>query len=234
MKLTSAIIKAKASELGFHLCGIAPVERFTGLGIKTDPLAVFAECKSVIVVAMKFLGSTLKASSTIPYTILRNGLSREIDMKTMELSYFIEEHDLLAVPTGAIEPCNYDNEIKKTVGLISLKNAAYLAGLGVIGKNTLLITPKYGNMVWLGAVLTNAALEPDPVMEYNPCKESCSACISNCPVQALDGSKFMDQMKCWNYAFGEEDGGEWRIKCFKCRAVCPYSKGFKLLENARV
>ena len=234
MKLTSAIIKAKASELGFDLCGIAPVERFTGLGIKTDPLAILPECRSVIVVAMKFLRSTLKTSSTIPYTIIRNGLSREIDIKTTELSYFIEEHDLLAVPTGAIEPCNYDTEINKTVGLISLKNAACLAGLGVIGKNTLLITPKYGNMVWLGGVLTNSELEPDPVMEYNPCRESCSLCISSCPVQALDGGKFMDQNKCWNHAFGEEDGGEWRIKCFKCRAVCPYSNGFKLRENTGV
>lgn len=234
MKLTSAVIKAKASELGFDLCGIATVDRFTGLGVKTDPQAVFPECRSVIVVAKKFLRSTMKASSTIPYTIIRNGLSREIDTKTAELSYFIEEHDLLAVPTGAIEPCNYDNVIDKTVGLISLKNAAYQAGLGVIGKNTLLITPKYGNMVWLGAVLTNAVLEPDPVMEYNPCKESCGLCISNCPVQALDGGKFIDQMKCWNHAFGEEDGGEWRIKCFKCRAVCPYSKGFKLRDNLEI
>lgn len=228
MKITSEVIKAKAAELGLDLCGIAPVERFKGLAAKTDPAAILPGCRSVIVVAMKFLRSTLNASSTIPYTIIRNGLSREIDTKTTELSYFLEEYDLLAVPTGAIEPCNYETDISKTIGLISLKNAACQAGLGVIGKNTLLITPRYGNMVWLGAVLTNAELEPDPLIEYNPCRESCRLCISNCPVHALDGSEFMDQNKCWNHAFGEEDGGEWRIRCFKCRAVCPYSRGFKL------
>ena len=60
-----------------------------------------------------------------------------------------------------------------------------------------------------------------------PRKDSCTLCISNCPVQALYGNEFMDQQKCWHYAFGEENGGEWRIKCFKCRSICPYSKGFK-------
>ena len=49
------------------------------------------------------------------------------------------------------------------------------------------------------------------------------------PVGALDGSRFMDQNKCWNYAFGEpEEGGEWRISCFACRTKCPYTNGYKL------
>jgi epoxyqueuosine reductase len=57
---------------------------------------------------------------------------------------------------------------RKKTGLISLKYAAYQAGLGIIGENTPLITPKYGNMVWLGAISTSAEFEPDPIMSENP------------------------------------------------------------------
>ena len=82
-------------------------------------------------------------------------------------------------------------------------------------------------MVWLGAVLTNAKIKLDNIVKKNPCRNSCKLCISNCPVKAIDGSKFMDQQKCWDYAFGKpENGGEWRIKCFKCRSICPYAKGY--------
>jgi epoxyqueuosine reductase len=149
-----------------------------------------------------------------------------MDDITIRFSYFIEENDAHAIPTGSIEPCNYDKELAKFVGLISLKHAAYQAGIGVIGKNTLLLTPEYGNMVWLGAVITSLKLEPDRIQTQNPCPQQCKVCIDSCPVGAIDGSLFMDQKRCRNFAFGKEDGGEWRIKCFQCRSRCPYSKGY--------
>ncbi len=222
-------IKKKALSLGFDLCGIASIERFESINAMSNPAKVLPACKSVIVVARRFLASTLDSASTIPYTIIRNVLSLDIDLKTIELSLYLEKNDFKAVPAGAIEPCDYNNGIQKTVGLVSLKYAAYQAGLGVIGKNTLLITPEYGNMVWLGAVLTDAGIEPDEVLKTNPCKESCNLCISSCPVNAIDGSQFMDQKRCWDFAFGvPQNGGEWRIKCFKCRSVCPYKHGYRL------
>jgi len=69
---------------------------------------------------------------------------------------------------------------------------------------------------------------PDPLVTKSPCNEKCRICIENCPVGALDGSLLMDQKKCWNFAFGEEGGGEWRIKCHRCRTKCPYSTGYAL------
>ena len=81
-------------------------------------------------------------------------------------------------------------------------------------------------MVWLGAVISSLQLKPDKIRTKNPCKENCSICIDNCPVGAIDGSIFMNQRHCWNFAFGKENGGEWRIKCNKCRSKCPYSKGY--------
>lgn len=228
MPLTSADIKAKALSLGFDLCGIASIDRFTDMPVISNPAVILPSCRSVIVVARKFLQGTTQAASTIPYTIIRNYLSRTIDEQTVDLAYYLEENGAVGLPTGAIEPCNHSSELRKTMGLISLKNAAHQAGLGVIGKNTLLITPQYGNMVWLGAVLTDAPLEPDPIIQKNPCQAQCHVCMDACPVQALDGSLFMNQAKCWDYAFGSENGGEWRVKCFQCRIRCPYSRGFRI------
>jgi epoxyqueuosine reductase QueG len=221
-------VRRKARMLGCDLCGFAPIERFENLPSQTNPRSLLPGARSVILVAKKFLTSTASATSTIPYTIIRNMLSHRIDSITVDLSYYLEGKGYAAVPTGAIEPCNYNKELDKSMGLVSLKNAAYQAGLGVIGKNTLLLTPQYGNMVWLGAVVSSIELEYDVIQEYSPCKEGCRICIDSCPVHAIDGSLFMDQKRCWEYAFGSEDGGEWRIKCNRCRVGCPFSRGYKV------
>lgn len=228
MEIQASTLKEKARLFGSDLCGIAAIDRFQDMPQKSNPLFLLPKAKSVIVIAKKFLNSTTESTSTIPYTIIRNWISREIDFITIQLAYFLEETGHVAIPTGAIEPCNFDKDIDKQTGFISLKNAAHQAGLGVIGKNTLLITPQYGNMVWLGAVITSADLEPDPILEKNPCQGKCRVCIDHCPVGAIDGGLFIDQKKCKNFAFGEEDGGEWRIKCNRCRVLCPSSRGYAL------
>jgi len=196
MSISTEQIKEKAYLIGFNLYEIDSIERFSKIPPLSHSSSTLPECQSVIVIARRFLLSTLKANSTIPYTIIRNLLSSSIDMHTIGLSYFLEDNNYLVIPTGAIEPCNYNTDLQRTVGLISLKYAAYQAGLGIIGKNALLITQKHGNMIWLGAILTSAEFEPDPIMSENPCKDSHTLCISNCPVQALYGNEFMDQQKC--------------------------------------
>jgi epoxyqueuosine reductase QueG len=228
MKVEKQILKEKAFACGSTLCGVASIDRFTGLPEMTSPQHILPGARSVIVIALKFLQSTVRSTSTVPYTIIRNNLSRKVDEISVALAQFLEDNGYQALPTGAIDPCNYEPSLGKKVGLISLKNAACQAGLGVIGKNTLLITPEYGNMVWLGAVISDIELLPDPLVTESPCNEKCRICIENCPVGALDGSLLMDQKKCWNFAFGEEGGGEWRIKCHRCRTKCPYSTGYAL------
>jgi epoxyqueuosine reductase len=208
--LSPPYIKQMAVELGADLCGIA----------------VLPECQSVIVLACRFLKSTLLAKSTIPYTDVRNELSRRMDKMAIHLSYQLEEENLLALPINSIGPTEWDARTKKSRGIISLKHAAELAGLGKIGKNTLLINEKYGNMIWLSAVLSSEKLESDPPADYEGCLSSCTICLDSCPVQALDGVS-INQKACWNYAFGTHNGGEWRIKCFACRKVCPHSLGIK-------
>ena len=224
MDVNSAHVKELAANLGADLCGIASIDRFQDAPKGFHPCDVLSVCQSVIVLASRFLTSTLSATSTVPYTIVRNELSGRMDRLSLELSYLLESRGAIAVPTGAIGPCNWDAETKKSRGIISLKHAAALAGLGTIGKNTLLINERYGNMIWLSAILVSLELEPDPLATYEGCIPDCTLCLSSCPVKALDGVS-MDQQSCWNYAFGTENGGEWRIKCYTCRQVCPHCLG---------
>jgi epoxyqueuosine reductase QueG len=222
--MDSSDVKNLAAELGADLCGIAPLDRFVNAPKGYHPTDVLPGCRSVIVVALRFPVSTLEARSTIPYTVVRNDLSAAIDRLTVRLSLKLESCGVTAVPVGAIGPDEFDAETGKFRGIISLKHAAELAGLGKIGRNTLLINDRYGNMIWLGAVITTAALVPDPLSGYEACVEGCSLCLDSCPVNALDGVS-MDQRRCHEYAFGPLNGGEWRIKCYTCRKICPHCKG---------
>lgn len=75
-------------------------------------------------------------------------------------------------------------------GGIFLKDAAALAGLGIIGKNNLLITPEFGPRVRLRALFLDVIIEPTGPIDFNPC-EACNnmPCRHTCPQKAFkDGS----------------------------------------------
>lgn len=92
-----------------------------------------------------------------------------------------------------------------------------------IGRHSLLITPEFGSMVWLGAVLTQIELEPDDMQE-SICN-NCNLCVEACPVNALEDRE-INQQSCWNHAFGDnEKTKNWEISCHKCRDICPYNLG---------
>jgi epoxyqueuosine reductase QueG len=100
-----------------------------------------------------------------------------------------------------------------------------LAGLGKIGRNTLLINDRFGNMIWLSAVLTTLELRPDPPAAYEACIPSCALCSKACPVNALE-TEFMKQQICYDHAYSNDSGRE-VISCWTCRKVCPRLLGIK-------
>lgn len=216
-------IKNYLFQSGADLCGIAGIERFSDAPEGYHPTDVLPDCKSVIVIAKSFLVGTLACTITIPYTIVRNMISDTMDKMAVAFCSHMEKEGVIAIPTGTIGPSEFDEKTMRFRNIISGKHAAQAAGLGVIGKNTLLITPEYGNMVWLSVILTELELEQDPILETEFCKD-CSRCINACPVKAL-GEPQMEQLTCWEYAFGQEGQGDWRIKCHKCRDICPHCLG---------
>jgi epoxyqueuosine reductase QueG len=191
------------------------------------PKDIFHDCKSVIVFASFFPLSTLKATSNSPYTLVRNLMVNYTDQISFQLAKYLESEGFPSIPIPSADPYDYwDEEKTHGRGIMSLKHAGVLAGLGEMGKNTLLINNEYGNMIWLGAVLTSLALDGDPKVLYQVCVPECSLCINKCPQSALDGNT-IDQKRCREISTSVTTGGGWILSCNICRKICPNYTGIK-------
>ncbi|TPE52785.1 tRNA epoxyqueuosine(34) reductase QueG [Maribrevibacterium harenarium] len=113
------------------------------------------------------------------------------------------------------------------------RHIAEQAGMGWVGKNTLLLTPKAGSWFLLGELFTNLPLPVDPPTKQRHCG-SCQACIDKCPTDAFVGPWVLDARKCISYLTIEYNGSipvELRSKmgnrifgCDDCQLVCPWTK----------
>src|ERR1035437_4720874 len=217
------LIKEIAYQLGADVCGIADIQRFQNAPEGFHPTDILSNAKSVIVFGKQFPKGTFLAKSNAPYTMVRNQLIQQIDHLSLLLSSRIEEDGFLSVPIPSSEPYEYwDAQRRHGRGIISLKHSAKLAGLGIIGKNTLLINSKFGNRLWLRGVTTNVELESDPVTE-ELCPPNCQICIDSCPQTALDEIT-INQKKCREICFTSTEGGGWLIACNLCRTQCPLAE----------
>ena len=226
--INSTIMKQRAIQKGADICGIAPVDRFVDAPKGFHPCDIYPDCKSVIVFASHFPLSTLQARTNAPYTSVRNKMVDKLDLISFHLSHELETEGIISIPIPSAEPYEYwDPDRNHGRGILSLKHAGFLSGLGILGKNTLLVNDTYGNMIWLGAVLVSADLKPDPTASYKVCSDKCSVCINSCPQDALDGTT-IDQKLCREHSNSCTDGGGWILSCNICRKVCPNHAGLKV------
>ena len=116
------------------------------------------------------------------------------------------------------------------------KAHAVRAGLGSIGRNSLLITPQYGSTVLIGELLLNDTVdEYDTPLEWNPCK-GCEACIRRCPVGAINHNRTIDPRRCISARTLESEAGEltlngWICGCDECQSICPHNHNKPLADN---
>lgn len=208
--------------LGADLCGIASIDRFKDAPEGYHPTDVLPTCKSVISFGCRFPMGTLSCNSPVPYTRVRNSITPKMDAIALEFCIEMEKYQIVCVPIPTNES-RWDENTKRWRSIISQKHAAQAAGLGTIGRHSLLITPEFGSMVWLGAVLCEQELECDELKD-NICND-CNACVNICPVNALEHIE-LKQQACWDYAFGDDKKIQsWVINCHKCRDICPYNLG---------
>jgi len=225
-------VKSVAFDLGADLCGIASVDRFSAAPKGFHPNDVSSDCRSVLVFAKKLPIGSLFAASCVPYTYINRLITEEVDRLTLMLSRKFESLAVKNVPVPSDDPSeHWEPERFYARGILSLRHAGHLAGLGVLGKNTLLINDRLGNMMQLGALLLNEDLEADPLANYQACGENCQLCIISCPQAALDGTT-VNQQLCRPLSNYKNERGFVLKKCWECRKVCPSHAGITKAKKA--
>jgi epoxyqueuosine reductase len=225
--LTSKDIKKYAKCIGAEMCGIANVERFENAPLGFKPTDIYKDCKSVIAFLKTMPPDTILTDTPITYTHTSSTIYLELDRIGLELCRIIERKGAHAVLVPCDTPYFYWNpETMRGMGILSMRHTGYLAGLGILGRNTLLMNKKFGNMIHIGAILINTSLEADPIITDFSCPPKCKKCLDACSKKALDGIT-VDQYLCRQNSI-TETAKEYEIYvCNKCRLVCPYRTGFK-------
>ncbi len=191
------MIKEAAFNAGCGDIGIANIERFKNAPQMMHPLNIFPDCKSVITIVQpiprgSYRGIT-EGTHWANYTFYSynklNTLFRPF--VTYETACFIEDHGFEAVPLypGVPERPGLHKPVAEgrppAEININVRIAGVACGMGEIGWSKVFIHPKFGPRVRLGTILTDAELEPDPLIKPNTFCNKCMRCAKDCPGGAI-------------------------------------------------
>ncbi|MBI4262752.1 MAG: tRNA epoxyqueuosine(34) reductase QueG [Acidobacteria bacterium] len=218
--LTSDRVKAKARDLGFDLCGVAPAEAFPELAFlsewldlgyagemaymvrtadrRADVRAVLPGARSVIVTGTIY-------NTDRPYSTDTPG--RDV-ARIARYAWGDDYHDVLKARLEALldwiraslapsEVEGFDARAYVDTGPVQERVYAQYAGLGWIGKNTCLINPELGSWLFLAEIICTLPLEPD-AQGLEQCG-SCTRCLEACPTGALREAGVLDSTRCLSY-----------------------------------
>ncbi len=237
-------VKALALDLGFDLVAIGPAdppehgEAFRGwieagragsmgylarrLEERLDPRRVLPGARSVVCVALNYYQGEATDPSWRP--VARYAWGRDYhDVLGPRLDRLVAH---LAEAGGARSRGYVDT------GPVLERDLAARAGLGWIGKNTMLLHPGLGSWFFIGLLLTTAELSHDAPLD-DRCG-SCRACLDACPTGAFIAPYVLDARRCVSYLTiehrGEIDSAQrpgmagWQFGCDVCQDVCPWNR----------
>lgn len=256
---SSQWIAERAKALGFDLCGVVRAEKFPELARseewlargfagemgyladarRSDPQSVMAGIRSVVVCGLNY--NTDKPFST------QAPLEQDGSDPRGWISRYAwgrDYHEVLGEKLESLEaemkariPGTWQSRAYVDTGPIQERVLAKYAGLGWIGKNTLLLNQKLGSFFFLGVLLTTLDLEPTLAPSGAPPADlcgTCRRCIEECPTQALLEPYVMDARLCISYLTIELRGsipeelrapmGRHVFGCDICQDVCPWNR----------
>ena len=251
MPLTSSSIKQKAFELGFDLCGVSAAEQHPrlsrlsewiaegrsgdmaylarSLDERLDPRRVLATARSVVSVASVY--NTQPQNDPCEQGDGQVSIARYARGRDYHDVLRDRLRELVAWMAGEAGP-GFEAFSCVDNGPVQERVYAEQAGLGWIGKNTCLISPRLGSWIVLGEVLVSRTLEADrPAVDQ--CG-TCTRCLEACPTGALPAPYTLDATRCLSYLTIERRTPvdvdlrpairEQIFGCDICQDVCPWNR----------
>jgi epoxyqueuosine reductase len=243
-------LKSEALRLGFDAVGVAPAVPAPGYPnllswleaghqagmeymsrhstARQHPDSVLEGVRSLIVVSLVY-GAKAAGTSTLPPT--RGKVARYARGRDYHRVLW-DKLDALLEWLRAQCPTVRGRAVVDTAPLLE-RDFARLAGIGWIGKNTMLISRRLGSFTFLGALLVDAELAYDQPHHPDHCG-TCTRCLDACPTQAFVGPYQLDSRRCISYWTIEHRGmmpeenaaalDGWVFGCDICQDVCPWNR----------
>ncbi|GAB1469266.1 tRNA epoxyqueuosine(34) reductase QueG [Chloroflexota bacterium] len=192
---------------------------------RADPKLILPECESILVLALPY--SPTHSDQNSEFKIAAYALGDDyhdiIPPRLQEIVQFIEEQVGHPVP----------NRYYTDTGPILERELAQRAGLGWIGKNSILINPQAGSTFLLAEIFLGIKLEPDDPFPSDHCG-ACTRCIDACPTDCILPNRTVNARRCISYLTIENKGdipeelrskiGNWIFGCDICQQVCPWNR----------
>jgi epoxyqueuosine reductase len=200
--------------------------------IRNDPGLLLPGCKSIIVIAVNYYNSQLHLRFPNFPRISRYAWGRDYHKVVSGILRKIQkEVDNLAREKG-IDDAKY----RMAVDSMPFRDKvwAQIAGIGWIGKKSMLLTREFGSWVFIGSLLTTVEFDNYSESKIENHCGKCTKCLDACPTGALIESGKLDSRACISYLTIEHKGhllpryieslGGWIFGCDTCQDVCPWNR----------